>query len=96
MKTHTVPSSTNISWRGSFIRFLHNQSIRKPTLAGKFVEGSVEGRAILWERCEEKRSSRPPLWYTDIRFDGAIALYGCDRKTYVNSSLMGIVDAIIA
>jgi hypothetical protein len=30
-------------------------------LAGWFVEGSVEGRAILWERCEENRSSRPPL-----------------------------------
>jgi hypothetical protein len=29
----------------------------------------VEGRAILWERCEEKRSSRPPLWWMDIRFE---------------------------
>jgi len=35
--------------------------MRKPTLTGWFVAGSVDGRAILWDLCEEKRSSRPPL-----------------------------------
>jgi len=59
--TYTVPSRTNMSCRGSFIRFLHSQSMRKPTLTGEFVAGSVDGRATLWDLWEEKRSSRPPL-----------------------------------
>jgi hypothetical protein len=67
-ETYTVPSRTNMSCRGSFIKFLHSQSMRKPTLTGEFVAGSVDGRAILWDLWEEKRSSRPPLDGTQFRF----------------------------
>lgn len=70
-RTHTVPSRTNMSCRGSFIRFLHSQSMRKPTLTGWFVAGFVNGRAILWDLCEEKRSSRPPLGMgSDVSYTG--------------------------
>ena len=97
-RTYTVPSRTNMSCRGSFIRFLHSQSMRKPTLAGWFVlAGSVDGRAILCDLCEEKRSSRPPLrkglldgsYYTGYMAEAGMGMCGV---AYVNSTLMGIVD----
>jgi hypothetical protein len=94
--TYTVPSRTNMSCRGSFIRFLHSQSMRKPTLTGEFVAGSVDGRAMLWDLCEEKRSSRPPL-VLGMEFRFFLYLMGMcwvGIGTYVNSSFIGIVDDI--
>ena len=87
--SYTESSSTNISFRGSFIRFSQSQSMRKPTVAG-FSSSCVAGMAILCFRLFEKSISRPPLIHISHRL-----CYLRRVATNLNSTSRSIVAAII-
>lgn len=50
-----------MSFRGSFMRFSHSHSMRKPTLDGDLVDGFMAGNEILCFLWLEKSISSPPL-----------------------------------
>jgi hypothetical protein len=58
--TYTVSSKTNISFRGSFMRFSQSHRIRKATVDG-CPSPCAAGTETLCFRLSEKSISRPPL-----------------------------------